>query len=135
MFLDRILGQLFDALADHANGWRGRSCVLSLLVVVVALLPLTEGDPPDPLWTGGIYDPADYDDIAASVSSGATAPARSPTSPFLILVGVILPAGALSPAAAPLPVFPIRGPPLWGRCVEYRVTCRDQRGTRREEAR
>lgn len=44
-------------------------CELSLLVAVVALLPLAHANSPDPAWIGGIYDDADYGDVVMAVIS------------------------------------------------------------------
>ncbi len=84
-----------------------------LLGALVGLVPFAYANVSDPLWIGGIYDAGDYDDVAAAVTSADTAPASvPPTDVFLSLVRVILSAGAPHPAAAPLPAFRIRGPPI-----------------------
>ncbi len=134
MPVSRVSAQLFDALVAHGDGRRGRLCLarqrsrrtterdlgrppvlLILIGALAGLVPFAHANVPDPLWIGGIYDAADCDDFAAAVSSGEAEPASSPPAgALLILVGVVLPAGALSLAPAPLLVFPIRAPPLCG---------------------
>src|SRR5262245_590927 len=40
-----------------------RLCALAFLLVVVLLMPLVCGSPPDPTWFAGFYDDADGDDV------------------------------------------------------------------------
>ena len=54
----------FFTFERQADGPRRRLRVLGLLVPLVVLLPLAHASPPDPLWIPGIYDGADYDDVA-----------------------------------------------------------------------
>ena len=70
MPLDRVLGQFFDALGDHAVGrpgrWR-RAGSLPLLPLIfllgfVVITALAYASPQDPTWIAGLYDAADYDD-------------------------------------------------------------------------
>jgi len=49
--------------------WQGRGCVLGLLFVLLALVPLSTASPPDPLWIGGCYDAADFDDVILATTS------------------------------------------------------------------
>jgi hypothetical protein len=39
----------------------------ALLLALVGLLPLAHAGPVDPLWQGGIYDAADFDDAAQTI--------------------------------------------------------------------
>ena len=40
------------------------SLVLILLSGLVALVPFADANPPDSIWTGGVHDGDDYDDVA-----------------------------------------------------------------------
>jgi len=63
--LPRVARQRFFVLEGEADGPRRRLRVLGLLVpLLVVLVPLAHANPPDPLWIPGIYDGADYDDVA-----------------------------------------------------------------------
>jgi hypothetical protein len=64
-----VRGQFFGAHGSHLHGRRGRLCPLSLVVVLLALVPLADANPPDPLWVRGVYDAADLDEIVMAVSS------------------------------------------------------------------
>jgi hypothetical protein len=85
MPLARIFGQSFGPLDDHADGRRRPMCpcrVLFIPIVVASLLvllSLAAGSSADPLWIGGVYDGADYDDLLA-VSSDL----GSPRAPFSV---------------------------------------------------
>jgi hypothetical protein len=59
--------------ADEGRARWERFCALNLLAAVVALMPLAHARPPDPVWVPGIYDDADFDDVAqaAMFSDGA----------------------------------------------------------------
>jgi hypothetical protein len=70
MPLDRVLGQFFAALGDHAVGrpgrWRRTGSLPLLLLIVLAgfvvITALAYASPQDPTWIAGLYDAADYDD-------------------------------------------------------------------------
>lgn len=49
----------------HAG--RDRACALGLLLILVALVPLADASPPDPVWLAGIYDGADFDEVVIAV--------------------------------------------------------------------
>lgn len=51
------------------RSWPVQACVLGLLVVLVAILPLAHASPPEPTWIAGIYDGDDLDD-ALSAATG-----------------------------------------------------------------
>ncbi len=42
------------------------SLVLILLSGLVALVPFADANPPDSIWTGGVHDGDDYDDVVLS---------------------------------------------------------------------
>jgi len=42
-------------------------CSLSLMLVIVALVPLAYADPPDAVWIAGIYDAGDHDDVVSLI--------------------------------------------------------------------
>src|SRR5262247_1081844 len=72
-----VSGKFFDALPGHFGGrWRSL-CTWGLLVLLLAILPLAEASPPDPLWVGGMYDGADLDDVVAAVITATAVVARS----------------------------------------------------------
>jgi hypothetical protein len=71
---------------------RRRLRVLGLLVPLVVLLPLAHASPPDPLWIPGIYDGADYDDVA-SLAMGLESTVDEPplvVAPAPIVFAVLL---------------------------------------------
>jgi hypothetical protein len=51
---------------------------LLLLSGLVVIIPLAYAGPPDPTWTPGIYDNADYDDVAGFVTDGTAASSGQP---------------------------------------------------------
>ena len=54
--------------------------LLAVLITIVAAMPmLAFASPPDPTWTPGIYDDADYDDVVVLVTSatGDLSPVRA----------------------------------------------------------
>jgi hypothetical protein len=57
----------------HARGsarlWRRCCSVSGLLFALLALAPLADASPPDPLWIAGIYDVADFDDVIVAITS------------------------------------------------------------------
>ena len=61
--------QSFAAFVGRVRGRWGRVCALPLLVVLVALVPLADATPPDPLWIAGMYDAADSDDVVMTATS------------------------------------------------------------------
>jgi hypothetical protein len=48
---------------------QGRWCILGLLFFLLALVPLANPSSPDPLWIGGCYDAADFDDVILATTS------------------------------------------------------------------
>jgi hypothetical protein len=94
---------------------QGSGPVATLLLVALAVLtPLALASPPDPLWVGGLFDAADFDDVVVAVTSadGATdgvAP-RVITVPLPALETMSLPS-AIDPACGAPPVSQGRAPP------------------------
>jgi hypothetical protein len=132
MPLAQVPGQVFDALVDHAGGWRGRSCLrrssrtsrlpfvgrgrksrsLVGLCILVALTALVDPGFSDPLWIAGVYDGADGDDLAGTLEVGVApwsviSPAPSDTRPPFLARPLVEP-----PRAAFSPAFRIRPPPF-----------------------
>src|SRR5215472_976290 len=53
----------------HARDAFGRANVLTVVLLLLALLPLAHASPPDPTWIAGIYDDADLDEAVAAVTN------------------------------------------------------------------
>jgi len=53
---------------DGTHVWRRRCYVSGLLFVLLAVAPLANASPPDPLWIAGIYDAADFDDVIVAIT-------------------------------------------------------------------
>jgi hypothetical protein len=76
---------------------RGRAYVLGILVVLIALVPLAHGSPPDPAWIAGIYDAGDFDEAvwtligADSLSPPARFAEKAPPLLVDVLTGVGVP--------------------------------------------
>ena len=102
-----------------AGRWRS-SCIWILLVPLLAILPLAEASPPDPLWVGGMYDGADLDDVVAAVITATAVVGRT----VLLLLdpdaavgdAVLLTDRASLPRPA-LPARPVRAPPPFSLSV------------------
>jgi hypothetical protein len=97
MLLARVSGQSCDALVGHVRGRWGRSCVLTLLVILVSLVPLAHASPLDPLWIAGIYDDTDFDEVVVAVGS---AEARAEDSRVIVEKPTIFPLATLPVDAA-----------------------------------
>jgi hypothetical protein len=85
-----------------------------LLAVMAVLTPLALASPPDPLWVGGLFDAADFDDVVVAVTStdGATdgaAPRVIKVS--LPVLGTVPPPSSIDPVCGAPPVFQGRAPP------------------------
>jgi hypothetical protein len=93
----------------------GPGCVsaLALLLVLLALAPLANSSPPDPLWIAGIYDDADFDEAIVAVLSVAGVVETVVLLRRLtdIPAGEVRPHRTLLRAAAPASTFSIRAPP------------------------
>lgn len=119
------LAQVFD----RARGWeasmlfvrvvagvrdrRGRACALGLLLILIALVPLADSSPPDPVWIAGIYDAADSDDAVVVATSLESLAEQGPlgVSPVTTLRYILLVARVGTPTATPPRGVPSRGPP------------------------
>jgi hypothetical protein len=55
---------------------RSRLLVLSLLVELLALVPLVHATPPDPVWISGSYDAGDLDEVLLGAISMPAADVR-----------------------------------------------------------
>jgi hypothetical protein len=84
-----------------------------LLLVLLAVVPLAYGNPPDPSWIGGIYDDADYDDVVVAVGSamGTVEDIRPVAVPIALLVFVLVVSDARFLPAAPRLPSVSRAPP------------------------
>jgi hypothetical protein len=91
-------------------------CLLVALLAsaLTVLLPLAHAAPPDPTWTGGLYDDGDYDDVVLAVTSAAGVAEVGPltlVAPPPVPVGVVVPAAPGDPVVVPLSASQIRAPP------------------------
>ena len=113
MPLIRIRTQSFHDPRWRLDGRRACLLGLGLVLVLIALVPLANATPPDPLWIAGIYDGADSDDVVLVVTSleSRAEEGLCVVSPFAITADVPmagrppLPATILRPTQA-------RAPPL-----------------------
>jgi len=103
---------LADILRD-VHGWRGRAWVLGVLAILLALVPLANASPPDPLWLGGIYDAADYDDVVLAAGALESLAAEDPRAvdPAAVIVSIHVAGRPAAPAAAQLGLTEPRAPP------------------------
>jgi hypothetical protein len=111
----RIPSNSFDAVVDYVGSrWRGL-CIRGLLVLVVAIVPLAEASPPDPLWVGGMYDGADFDEVVAAVSAAICVMARPVSlliNPTEVVAEAVLRADRASLPTPLLPTGLVRAPPF-----------------------
>ena len=84
-----------------------------MLAILLVLVPLASASPPDPLWLGGVYDGADYDDVVLAAGSLESLAAESPrdADPASVVVPIHVTARPARPAVAPLGVTQPRAPP------------------------
>ena len=117
MPLERSPRQLFAAHVHHADGRRrpARRCpsllILILQVGLVAMLPLAAASLPDPLWIGGVYDAADYDDLVALCVDIGSSGAPLSGLPSLPPVGVLVVADTVDTSCESRSALQIRSPP------------------------
>lgn len=86
-----------------------------LIVALATLLPLAQASPPDPLWTGGIFDANDQDDVVvvAASADGATAgDAHEGVEALWVVLGAVSPWGGEATPASIHPSFQGRAPPI-----------------------
>src|SRR5262245_46354634 len=91
--------------------------VLSLVLVLVALVPLADASPPDPVWIAGMYDVADFDEVVVAVVSASDV-ARDilvvSVKPADVTAEMVRPQAAFLGSAALASTFSIRAPPSAG---------------------
>jgi hypothetical protein len=91
-----------------------RGCVIGLLLVLFASVPLAYASPPDQTWLGGWYDDADFDNVVLSVTSAVGALDHRPESlgstPPVIVGSLGAADNCLPVSAGPSP-FQGRAPP------------------------
>jgi hypothetical protein len=89
--------------------------IAALLFAVLAVLtPLALASPPDPLWVGGLFDAADFDDVVVAITSadGATDGAAARVIKVsLPVLGTVSPPSPIDPDSGVPPVFQGRAPP------------------------
>jgi hypothetical protein len=115
MHLARVSGRCSGVLIGRADGQWGRSCALGLLVFLLALVPLADASPVDPLWIGGMYDAGDLDEVVVAVVSATAVVERNVlarVNAARIVAGPVPPPDAAVVRAAPLSTSPIRAPPV-----------------------
>jgi hypothetical protein len=91
-----------------------RGLVLLLLAALTGIFPLAHASPPDPLWVGGIYDGADYDDVVGLLTSECVgkegASVEVAWRPRLIARALATTADSIHPLA-PVSALHLRSPP------------------------
>ncbi len=88
---------------------------LVLLGSLVGPTTLAHASSPDPIWIGGMYDAADYDDVVVAVTFLVSAQEPAPlgfVKPFQEVVGLTPLGDATGATAAALQAFQIRAPPI-----------------------
>jgi|SRR5262245_6739300 len=95
---------------------RQEGAVVLLLVLAVALLAaLGHASPPDPIWLGGVWDGADYDDVVLIATSADALDdgARLETeSPKWIVLGDVDTGRPLDRPSAEVVIIRGRAPPI-----------------------
>jgi hypothetical protein len=89
--------------------------IVLLLVAMTALPLLALASPPDPLWIGGVFDAADYDDVVISAISTDYATdgvALEAVRALWLVLGAVPASGPIGAARSVLPVFQGRAPPI-----------------------
>ena len=74
--MKRITRQYFARFTEREDRARGhrwwRRCLVLVVLACSGTLPfLAHASPPDPIWTPGIYDDADYDDVIGLLTDTA----------------------------------------------------------------
>jgi hypothetical protein len=113
--------QLLEALGQSDRRGRvpvprlRRSLTLIVLTGLVVLVPLAYASPPDSVWTEGVYDAADYDDVVAAATSLDSQEYVDPAPVLVALlkaIGLVPPLGVGVPPGDVLQTPPTRAPPL-----------------------
>jgi hypothetical protein len=89
--------------------------VAALIAVLTMLAPLAQASPPDPLWTGGVFDANDLDDVVvvAASADGVTVPdARDAMKALWIVLGAVPPPGPVAALPSIHLSFQGRAPPV-----------------------
>jgi hypothetical protein len=115
----RVTSQYFARLAEREDRSRGhrwwRRCLVLVLLACSGTLPfLAHASPPDPIWTPGIYDDADYDDVIGLLTDTA-AVCELPlvtAEPSSLGFGPVLSGSASVVSDAFLLGFRLRSPPI-----------------------
>src|SRR5215813_14692293 len=92
-----------------------RLSVTLLTLLVIVPVTLAHASPPDQTWLAGVYDQADFDDVAGLLTAALEASGYT-TAPdagrCLALAPKLCPATVTWPASAPAYSAPLRAPPL-----------------------
>jgi len=115
----RVTSQYFARFAEREDRARGhrwwRRCLVLVLLASSGALPfLAHASPPDPIWTPGIYDDADYDDVIGLLTDTA-AVCELPlvtVEPSSLGFGLVLSGSASVVSDAFLLGFRLRSPPI-----------------------
>jgi hypothetical protein len=92
MSLARVLARL--------RSRQGHADVLSVLVGLLALVPLVYVSATDPVWIAGIYDASDFDEVVLMLIGADTGPSGQPTGiASLLPVNLLTRVGVFSPVA------------------------------------
>jgi len=92
-----------------------RLSVMLLAFLLIAPVTLAHASLPDQTWLEGIYDQADFDDIADVLTSSLEAtrsPAAPEAGPCPALVLKLCPARVAGPASVPASSPSLRAPPI-----------------------
>jgi len=98
---------------DLNGPWTARTALATtLLIVLLALVPIAHASPPDPLWIPGIYDASDLDDALVVVTSLENQIHEGPSvvPPSSLVARVLLVEHPVAPAVIPR-TTPARAPP------------------------
>jgi len=91
-----------------------RVLILLLLVALAGIFPLASAVPADTVWIPGLYDAADYDDVAGLVTSTEARQMEivsAPRRPAVVVGPPGSPATASLHSAAPRSTLRLRSPP------------------------
>ena len=89
--------------------------VALLIAVLTTLAPLAQASPPDPLWTGGVFDGNDQDDVvvvAASADGATVRDARDALNALWVVLGAVPPPRSMAALRTMRPSFQGRAPPI-----------------------
>jgi hypothetical protein len=92
----------------------GRANVLTVVLLLLAVLPLAQASPPDPTWIVGIYDDADLYEAFAAVADGSALIERGALTDkamFVVRDGVQTPDVPANASSGSVRGIGIRAPP------------------------